>query len=136
MSRVEPENSSAQTSCQPVAPDELLLDVLLELEELLLEELLDELELLDEELEEVPPEVVPGGLLPPQAVVSRQDKNNSDMRCTVRPSSGKKQPRQGPGLNRYLSSLARGKCCYGSAFSLGGNGSGGWISALSPRGDI
>jgi hypothetical protein len=92
-SMAEPENSSTHTNCQPVAPDELLLDVLLELDELLLleeleDELLEELpevlELLLEELEdELLAGVLPVGFAPPQAVVIRQDKNTNEMRCTT-----------------------------------------------------
>ena len=99
-----PENSSAQISCQPVAPEELLLE--LELDELLEElELLEVLlldvellfeeellldvdpvleeELLDAELPLVPIGSVVPGLEPPQAVrVKRAEKNRG--RSTVK----------------------------------------------------
>lgn len=84
-----PENSSAQISCQPVAPEELLEELLLDVELLFEEELLLDVdpvleeELLDAELPLVPIGSVVPGLEPPQAVrVKRAEKNRG--RSTVK----------------------------------------------------
>lgn len=78
-----PANSSAQTNCQPLAPDELELELLLldEVELLLDELLLDELLLEDVLEDELLLALVLAGLSPPQAV-SMQHKNSSEVRNT------------------------------------------------------